>query len=321
MNDPRDFEKPIQELEQQIENLRLFGEGPKKGKEIAALQTKLEKLRRDIFSKLTPWQVVQVARHPKRPYTKDYIDAFVEDFAELHGDRRFSDDTAIVAGFGKFRGDSICVIGHQKGRDTKQKLYRNFGMPKPDGYRKALRIMRMSERFRIPILTFIDTPGAFPGIDAEERGQAEAIAYNLEVMSRIRVPIVVTVSGEGGSGGALALGVGDRINMLQNSIYSVISPEGCAAILWKDAAQAEQAASALRLTAPDLKELGLIDRLIPEPLGGAHADPEAAIASVEEAIAEDLAELSALDPGDLYDKRYEKYRKMGVFLEEAVSPG
>ena len=313
MNDPRDFERPILEIEEQIENLRLFGES--KAGEIRAAQAKLKKVRREVFSKLTPWQVVQVARHPRRPHTLDYLGAFIQDFVELHGDRRFGEDPAMVAGVGKFRGRPVCVIGQQKGRDTKQKVFRNFGMPRPEGYRKALRVMRMAERFHLPVFTFIDTPGAYPGMDAEERGQAEAIAYNLEVMSRLRVPVVVTVIGEGGSGGALAIGVGDRVNMLQHSIYSVISPEGCAAILWKDAAKAEEAAAALKLTAPNLLELGLIDRVIPEPPGGAHADPAAAIASVEEVLVEDLAELEKLPAGELYEARYAKYRAMGVFLE------
>jgi acetyl-CoA carboxylase carboxyl transferase subunit alpha len=315
MNDPRDFERPILEVEEQIENLRLFGES--KAGEMRAAEAKLKKVRREVFSKLTPWQVVQVARHPRRPHTLDYLGAFIQDFVELHGDRRFGEDPAMVVGVGKFRERPVCVIGQQKGRDTKQKVFRNFGMPRPEGYRKALRVMRMAERFHLPVFTFIDTPGAYPGMDAEERGQAEAIAYNLEVMSRLRVPVVVTVIGEGGSGGALAIGVGDRVNMLQHSIYSVISPEGCAAILWKDAAKAEEAAAALKLTAPDLKELGLIDRVIPEPPGGAHADPAAAIASVEEVLAQDLAELERLPPGELYEARYAKYRGMGVFLESA----
>jgi acetyl-CoA carboxylase carboxyl transferase subunit alpha len=270
-----------------------------------------------VFASLTPWQVVQVARHPRRPHTLDYVGAFVGDFVEVHGDRRFAEDPAMVTGMGKFRGRPVCVVGHQKGRDTKQKVLRNFGMPRPEGYRKALRVMRMAERFSLPIFAFIDTPGAFPGLDAEERGQAEAIAYNLQVMSRLRVPVIVTVTGEGGSGGALAIGVGDRVNMLQHSIYSVISPEGCAAILWKDAAKAEEAAAALKLTAQDLKGLGLIDRVIQEPPGGAHADPAATIAAVEEALAEDLAELDRLCPDDLYEARYQKFRAMGTYLETA----
>jgi len=319
MKDSRDFERPIIELEEQIENLSLFAEGKAREKDLAALRKKLEKVRKEVFSKLTPWQTVQVARNPKRPYALDYFQALFTDFLELRGDRRFADDPAIVAGFAKFHGRPVCVMGHQKGRDTKQKIYRNFGMPKPEGYRKALRIMQTAEKFRVPILTFIDTPGAYPGMDAEERGQAEAIAVNLEAMARMRTPILVTVTGEGGSGGALALGVGDRVNMLQHAIYSVISPEGCAAILWKDAGQAERAAAALKLTAPDLLGLKLIDRIIEEPLGGAHVDPHAVFAAVDRVLVEELAELDGLEPEALFEARYQKFRVMGVFTEGAVS--
>ncbi len=321
MKDPREFERPIQEIEAQIENLAIFGEGKSRDKELAALKKKLEKTRKEVFAKLTPWQTVQIARHPKRPYTLDYIQALFTDWQELHGDRRFADDPAIVAGFARFRGRPACVVGQQKGRDTKQKIYRNFGMPKPEGYRKAIRIMGLAEKLRLPIFTFIDTPGAYPGMDAEERGQAEAIAWNLEVMARLRTPIIVTVTGEGGSGGALALGIGDRINMLQHAIYSVISPEGCAAILWKDAAQAEQAAAALKLTAPDLLGLGLIDRIIEEPVGGAHADPPAVFSALEAVLAGEIEELSALGPQELFDRRYQKFRAMGTHLEsEPTAP-
>jgi acetyl-CoA carboxylase carboxyl transferase subunit alpha len=319
MKDPRDFERPILELEAKVENLQLFGEGKTREKELAALKKKLEKTRKEIFAKLTPWQVVQVARHPKRPYTLDYIQGLFTDFMELRGDRRFADDPAIVAGFADFHGRPVCVIGHQKGRDTKQKIYRNFGMPKPEGYRKALRIMTMAEKFHLPIFTLIDTPGAYPGMDAEERGQAEAIAVNLEVMARLRTPIIVTVTGEGGSGGALALGIGDRINMLQHSIYSVISPEGCAAILWKDAAQAETAAAALKLTAPNLLELKLIDRIVEEPIGGAHVDPAAVFSSLDQVLQEELEELSALSPEEIFESRYQKFRAMGA-LSESLPP-
>lgn len=315
MNDPRDFERPITELEEQIENLRLFADDAKREREMAGLQKKLQKLRKDIFSKLTPWQVVQVARHPRRPHTYDYLEALFQDFSELRGDRRFADDPAIVAGFARFRGRPVCVIGHQKGKDTKAKIHHNFGMPRPEGYRKALRIMRLAEKFRAPIITLIDTPGAYPGLDAEERGQAEAIAYNLQEMARLRTPIVVTVTGEGGSGGALALGVGDRVNMLEYSIYSVISPEGCAAILWKDAARAEEAASALKLTAQDLKRLGLVDTVIPEPLGGAHADTADTMQAVGDTIFAQLEELSELTPEQLFNSRYAKFRAMGAFTE------
>ena len=320
MKDARDFERPIQELEAQIENLTLFGEGKSRDKELAALKKKIDKLRKEVFSKLTPWQMVQLARHPKRPYSLDYIQAMFTGWQELHGDRRYADDPAIVSGFARFHGRPVCVIGHQKGRDTKQKIHRNFGMPKPEGYRKALRIMHMAEKFRLPIMTFIDTPGAYPGMDAEERGQAEAIAVNLEAMARMRTPIIVTVTGEGGSGGALALGIGDRINMLQYAIYSVISPEGCAAILWKDSAQAETAAAALKLTAPDLLKLGLIDRVIEEPLGGAHVDPPAVFAALGPVLEEELEELSKLGPEDLFESRYQKFRAMGTFIDGGAPP-
>lgn len=315
MSDPREFERPINELEEQIENLKLFADDAKKERELAGLQKKLQKLRKEIFAKLTPWQVVLVARHPRRPHTYDYIEALFEGFAEVRGDRRFADDPAIVAGFARFRGRPVCVIGHQKGKDTKAKIHHNFGMPRPEGYRKALRVMRLAEKFGMPILTFIDTPGAYPGLDAEERGQAEAIAFNLQEMARLRTPVLVTVTGEGGSGGALALGVGDRVNMLENSIYSVISPEGCAAILWKDAARAEEAASALKLTAQDLKRLGLIDTVIPEPLGGAHADPSATMQAVGDTLFAQMEELAKTPPEELFDTRYAKFRAMGEFLE------
>lgn len=316
MNDPRDFERPLQELEEQIENVRLFADEARREKEMAALQKKLNKLRKEVFSKLTPWQVVQLARHPKRPHTADYIEALFTGFTEVHGDRRFADDPAIIAGFARFGGSPVCVIGHQKGRDTKQKIYRNFGMPRPEGYRKALRVMQMAEKFGLPILTLIDTPGAYPGMDAEERGQAEAIATNLKEMARLRTPIIVTVTGEGGSGGALALGIGDKINMLEHSIYSVISPEGCAAILWKDATRAEEAAAALKLTAKDLLALGLVDLVIPEPLGGAHSDPAAVFKAVGETLSAELEELSKLSPEELFDSRYSKFRAYGAFVEQ-----
>jgi acetyl-CoA carboxylase carboxyl transferase subunit alpha len=317
MNDPRDFERPLQELEEQIENVRLFADEARREKEMAALQKKLNKLRKEVFSKLTPWQVVQLARHPKRPHTADYIEALFTGFTEVHGDRRFADDPAIIAGFARFGGAPVCVIGHQKGRDTKQKIYRNFGMPRPEGYRKALRVMQMAEKFGLPILTLIDTPGAYPGMDAEERGQAEAIATNLKEMARLRTPVIATVTGEGGSGGALALGIGDKINMLEHSIYSVISPEGCAAILWKDATRAEEAAAALKLTAKDLLALGLVDLVIPEPLGGAHADPQTVFKAVGETLSAELEELSKLSPEELFDRRYNKFRAYGAFTEQS----
>ncbi|MBI2837011.1 MAG: acetyl-CoA carboxylase carboxyltransferase subunit alpha [Acidobacteria bacterium] len=276
-------------------------------------------LARELFSRLTAWQVTQVARHANRPYTLDYISMLFEDFSEIHGDRSFGDDPALVCGTALFRGQPVVVIGHQKGRDMKQRIYRNFGQPKPEGYRKALRVMKMAEKFARPIICLIDTPGAYPGIDAEERGQAEAIARNLREMSAMRVPIVVVVTGEGGSGGALAIGVGDRVMILQNAIYSVISPEGCAAILWKDARMAETAAEKLGLTASKLLALGLVDAVLPEPPGGAHADPQAAAETVGASIAKSLSELQRLTPAKLLDQRYEKFRRMGVFTLAAES--
>src|SRR5437867_134799 len=264
---------------------------------------------------LTAYQKVQLARHPQRPYFLDYVEHLCPDFVEIHGDRKFGDDAAIVGGFGLFRNGPVCLIGHQKGRDTKQKLYRNFGMPKPEGYRKALRIMKIAEKFRRPILTFIDTPGAYPGIDAEERGQAEAIAHNLREMSQLRVPIIATITGEGGSGGALAIGVGDRVNMLEYSIYSVIAPESCSAILWRDQLHAADAAEALRLTPEDLKRFGLIDEIVPEPEGGSHNDHLATARHVGAVLEGQLQELSDSSPEQLVDRRYDKFRAMGVFGE------
>lgn len=262
------------------------------------------------------WQRVQLARHPKRPHSLDYIQRVFTNFIELHGDRAFADDPAIVTGFAFFENRPVAVLGQQKGRDTKQKLHRNFGMPKPEGYRKALRVMKLAAKFRRPIITFLDTPGAYPGIDAEERGQAEAIAVNLREMSRMQVPIITVVIGEGGSGGALGLGVGNRVYMLENAIYSVISPESCAAIIYRDSGQAERAAAALKLTAPDLGSFGIIDGVVPEPAGGAHEDYDAAAASLRETLRTALAELSRLSPQELVDQRYEKFRKMGNFFSE-----
>jgi acetyl-CoA carboxylase carboxyl transferase subunit alpha len=264
---------------------------------------------------LTAYQKVQLARHPQRPYFLDYIEQLCPDFVELHGDRKFADDAAIVTGFGMFRNIPVCLIGHQKGRDTKQRQYRNFGMSKPEGYRKALRIMKMAEKFNRPILTFIDTPGAYPGIDAEERGQAEAIAYNLREMSKIRVPIIATITGEGGSGGALAIGVGDRVNMLEYSIYSVIAPESCSAILWRDQQHAAQAAEALKLTPEDLKQHRLIDEIIPEPEGGAQNDPAGMAKCMASVLERQLHELQTMNPDDLVSGRYKKFRAMGAFGE------
>lgn len=265
-----------------------------------------------VFSSLTPYQRCQVARHGDRPYALDYVQALCTDFTELHGDRRFADDPAVVAGFAQFDGSPVAVIGHQKGRDTAAKLYRNFGMPRPEGYRKALRVMELAARYRRPVITFIDTPGAYPGIDAEERGQAEAIAFNLMEMARLPVPIVVVVTGEGGSGGALGLGVGDRVLMLEHAVYSVISPEGCAAILWKDQARAEDAAKALKLTAKDLKGFGIIDEIIAEPPGGAHMDPAAMAKSVASAVRRNLRQIRKVKPETLITRRYKKYRAMGM---------
>jgi acetyl-CoA carboxylase carboxyl transferase subunit alpha len=318
-----DFERPLVELEQKIEELRDFADGERLEfrEELARLESKAEKLRRDIFTKLTRWQRVQLARHPRRPYTLDYVDHLVEGFLELKGDRGFADDGAIVGGMGVFRGRKVMIVGHQKGRDIKSKLARNFGMPHPEGYRKALRLMQLAGRFGRPILSFIDTQGAYPGIGAEERGQSEAIARNLLVMARLPVPIVGAVIGEGGSGGALALGVCDRIVMMENSVYSVISPEGCAAILWGDRAYAEKAADALRLTAPDLAELGVVDGVIPEPPGGAHRDPSGAAEAVGEALEKALDELEPLSPDELRERRLEKYLALGRFLGEGGDPG
>ncbi len=278
------FEEPILRLRQRIEELSALPDDAAHRKELERLREKVERVSREIYAGLTPWQKTLVARHPARPYTLDYIQALLTDFVELHGDRKFADDPAIVAGLGHFRGRPVAVVGHQKGRDTKEKVRRNFGMPRPEGLRKALRVMRLADKFERPILSFVDTAGAYPGIDAEERGQAEAIAVNLRAMSGFRVPIIVVVTGEGGSGGALALGVGDRVLMMEHATYSVISPEGCAAILWKDASRKKEAAEALRLTAVDLKGFGVIDEIIPEPPGGAHADPAGAAAAVGEAV-------------------------------------
>ncbi len=283
--------------------------------EIATLEKKADQMRSDIFANLTRWQTAMVARHPNRPYALDYLGLIFTEFTELHGDRLFGDDHAIVGGPARLNGEPVMVIGHQKGRDTKDKVYRNFGMPNPEGYRKALRLMEMAERFNLPIITFVDTPGAFPGIGAEERGQAEAIARNLREMSRLRVPIIVCITGEGGSGGALAIAVGDRILMLEFSVYAVISPEGCAAILWSDGAKGPQAAEALKLTARDIKALDVIDEIVKEPVGGAHSDHAAIAANLAESLSRNLQELKKLTPDELVQGRYEKFRKMSRFLE------
>jgi acetyl-CoA carboxylase carboxyl transferase subunit alpha len=313
------FEEPILKLKRRIEELSALPDDAAHRREIERLREKLEKVSREIYASLTPWQKTLVARHPARPYTLDYIQSLMTDFVELHGDRRFADDPAIVAGLAMFRGRAVAVLGHQKGRDTKEKIRRNFGMPRPEGYRKALRVMQLADMFRRPILTFVDTTGAYPGIDAEERGQAEAIAVNLKEMSSFHVPIVVTVTGEGGSGGALALSIGDRLLMMEHAVYSVISPEGCAAILWKDASRKKEAAEALKITAADLKQLGVVDEIVPEPPGGAHADPEGATAAVGEAVERHLRELLDLTPEERRERRYRKFRALGA-IETAATP-
>ena len=308
--DLAELERPILELEAQIRALEM---DPAKTKERDRLRKKSEKLKSEVFSSITDWQRTQLARHPRRPYTLDYIERICERFEEIHGDRNFGDDAAVVAGLAWINGQPLMVIGLQKGRDTKQKILRNFGMPKPEGYRKALRMMKLAEKFNRPILCLIDTPGAYPGLDAEERGQAEAIARNLKEMAKLTVPVVSVVIGEGGSGGALALGVANRVLMMEYAVYSVITPEGCASILWKDSTKAPEAAAALKLTAPHLLDLGLIDSVIPEPLGGAHSNWDQAAVLLKEAIIKAFAELEGLDAQGLRDDRYEKFAKMGSY--------
>ena len=309
-----DFEQPIAELEEKIEELRYVGGSEVNlGEEVERLESKVDSLTTSIFSKLTAKQIGQLARHPKRPYSFDIIDRVFTDFQALHGDRAYADDKAIVGGTARFEGNPVMVIGHQKGRDTKENIKRNFGMPRPEGYRKALRLMKMAEKFHLPVITFVDTPGAYPGIGAEERGQSEAIARNLFEMSRLRVPIVATITGEGGSGGALAIAVADRVMMLEYSTYSVISPEGCASILWKDAGAAEEAANALGITSDKLIELGLVDRIIPEPLGGAHRDFDAIAFSIREGLQSSLRDLRALSIDQLLEKRYQRLMDYGKF--------
>lgn len=309
-----DFEQPIAELEAKIEGLKLVGSGTglNINEEITRLEDKNLKLTEEIFTKLSAWQVSQLARHPRRPYMLDYVERILTDFDELHGDRVFGDDAAIIGGTARLQGEPVMVIGHQKGRDVKEKVRRNFGMPKPEGYRKALRLMEMAERYQLPILTFIDTPGAYPGIDAEERGQSEAIARNLAVMSRLKTPIISTVIGEGGSGGALAIGVCDSLLMLQYSTYSVISPEGCASILWKTSEKAPEAAEAMGLTAERLKELGFVDELVKEPLGGAHRDMDAMADSLRKSLIRQLKKLRGLDSPALLKRRYERLMSYGI---------
>jgi acetyl-CoA carboxylase carboxyl transferase subunit alpha len=319
MDDDGNFEEPILKLRRRIEELSALPDDATHRRELEKLREKLEKVSREIYASLTPWQNTLVARHPARPYTLDYIQSLTTEFVELHGDRKFSDDAAIVAGFAFFRGHAVAVVGHQKGRDTQEKVRRNFGMPRPEGFRKSLRVMQLAEKFGRPILSFVDTTGAYPGIDAEERGEAEAIAVNLKAMSAFRVPIVVTLTGEGGSGGALGLAIGDRVLMMEHAVYSVISPEGCAAILWNDASRKKDAAEAMKITARDMKELGVTDEIIPEPPGGAHADPAGAAAAVGEAIERHLKELLGLTPEERRERRYRKFRALGA-IETAARP-
>ncbi|AMV71893.1 acetyl-CoA carboxylase carboxyltransferase subunit alpha [Desulfuromonas carbonis] len=312
-----EFEKPLVELEQKIRELREYSTDKVDfSGEIRKLEKKAEKLREEIFSNLSRWQRTQLARHVNRPFTLDYVQHIFTDWFEVHGDRNFRDDPAIVAGFARFDGQPCCVIGHQKGRDTKEKVYRNFGMPNPEGYRKALRVMQMAEQFKLPIFTFVDTPGAFPGIGAEERGQAEAIARNLREMAALTVPVITTITGEGGSGGALGIAVGNRVMMMEYSVYAVISPEGCAAILWSDGTMGPQAAEALKLTATDIQELGcVIDDVIPEPIGGAHNDHALAAANVKSFLKKHYLELKELTPEELVEQRYQKFRAMSQVQE------
>ena len=315
-----DFEQPIAELEGKIEQLRFVQDDSAVdiSEEISRLETKSQALTKDIYVKLTPWQIAQVARHPQRPYTLDYVEHMFTDFEELHGDRAFGDDHAIVGGMARFNGQSCMVIGHQKGRDTKEKIFRNFGMPRPEGYRKALRLMKLAERFGMPIMTFVDTPGAYPGIDAEERGQSEAIGRNLYELAQLTVPVITTIIGEGGSGGALAIAVGDALLMLQYATYSVISPEGCASILWKSAEKAGDAAETMGITASRLKALGLIDRVVSEPLGGAHRDHRVMAMTLKKALQDTLKQVSTLSPVELVERRYERIMSYGRYKEIAL---
>jgi acetyl-CoA carboxylase carboxyl transferase subunit alpha len=318
-----EFEEPIGVLLKEIEALSMLPETEQRRADIARLQARITDVRRDIYSRLTPWQRVLVARHPSRPTTLDYVEHLFTDFIEIHGDRRFADDHAIICGMATYRGRELMVVGHQKGRDTKQKIFRNFGYARPEGYRKALRAMRLAEKFSRPVVCFVDTPAAYPGIESEERGVAEAIAYNLREMAMLSVPVIVIVHGEGGSGGALGIAVGDRILMHEFAIYSVIPPEGCAAILWRDAARKIEATEALKLTAPDLLAFGLIDEIVPEPAGGAHVDPDEAARLLDPILERSLDEISALTVEARLERRYEKFRQMGVagIIEaEAAAP-
>jgi acetyl-CoA carboxylase carboxyl transferase subunit alpha len=322
MPDALDFEQPLLELETRIATLKAEESQPRTREEIARLEERLARLRQRTYASLTAWQRTQLARHPKRPHTRDFFKLLLEDFVELHGDRVYGDDAAVVGGLARFDGQGVVVIGHQKGRDTREKIARNFGMPHPEGYRKALRLMQLAQKFAKPVITFIDTPGAYPGLGAEERGQAEAIARNLKEMAALRTPILSVVTGEGGSGGALAIGMGNRVLMLEYAIYSVISPEGCAAILWGDAAKAPEAAESMRITAPDLLRLGVIDAIVPEPVGGAHRDWDGAAGHLREALRGHLRQLASMSPEDLVADRYEKFRKIGEFEESSLpTPG
>ncbi|HXG37183.1 MAG TPA: acetyl-CoA carboxylase carboxyltransferase subunit alpha [Bacteroidota bacterium] len=310
-----EFEKPILELEKKIEEMRKYADNLDIADEITTLEKKVDQLRKSIYSNLTRWQKVQLARHPDRPYTLDYIEGMTTDFIELHGDRFYGDDKAIVGGFANLDGETVMILGHQKGRDTKSNLFRNFGMPNPEGYRKALRLMKLAAKFKKPIITLLDTPGAYPGIEAEERGQAEAIARNLFEMSHLPVPIIVVIIGEGASGGALGIGVGDRILMFENAWYSVIAPESCSSILWRSWEYKEQAAEALKLTADDMLALGIIDRIVPEPIGGAHKNPKQSIETLKSMLVEELKKLKKIKPQKLVEQRVEKFCKMGAWKE------
>ena len=308
-------QRELEKLEKEVDDLKILAGTEDADAELERLRQQVAELRREFYNHLGPWQRAQIARHPQRPYLTDYIPLLFTDFVELHGDRAFGDDRALIAGLAKFKGRAVAVIGQQKGRDTKQRVIRNFGQPKPEGYRKALRVMQLAAKFGRPILTFVDTPGAYPGIDAEERGQGEAIARNLREMARLPVPVIVTVTGEGGSGGALAIAVGDRVNILENGFYSVISPEGCASIIWRDSAKAETAAEAMKITATDLKELGIVDEIVKEPEGGAHTDLEAAAQFLDEVLDRQLVELTSEPIKALVDARYKKFRQMGQFFD------
>jgi len=314
----RERRRALEQLEREVEDLQRLSSGVSSASELDKIREQVSELRREFYTHLGAWQRTQLARHPQRPYTLDFVRLLFTDFSELHGDRAFSDDPAIVAGFARFHGRPVLVVGHQKGRDTKQRVARNFGQAKPEGYRKALRLMKLAAKFGRPIFTFVDTPGAYPGLDAEERGQAEAIARNLQAMARLPVPIIVTITGEGGSGGALAIAVGDHVSMLENSVYSVISPEGCASILWRDAAKAELAAESLKITAKDLSDMGIVDEIVPEPEGGAHSDHEAAAQLLDPVLARALDDLSSKSVPELLQRRYMKFRRMGQ-LASAVS--